>query len=526
TLTLQFALSRQGFGELEQHLMEISDSSHTRYGMHLSKDEVHELMAPHPETQHTASEWLAFHGLDETNAKYSSARDSMTLRVPVGTAESMFNTSFHVYKHAESGNALVQTTHYSLPEVLHDHIDLVHPLVMLASAKTLRYTAGNSAPVNPPIPSVRTRGDSAVDPSCNTQITPDCLRQLYNIGNYTSSSTIGNGIAVSAFEDEWASYTDYETFLEAYASSAAGSNFSVTSTKLGTEASLDVQYAFGLTRPIPATFFTIGGYPDSPPDMNWTFATGTLDFVDFLLNQTDLPPVISTSYGEDETSFTPAQANTICQGFAALGARGVSILYSSGDYGVGYDSQDPETFTVHFPASCPYVTSVGMTSGTHEVAGNYKNESFSGGGFSSYFPRPSYQDKSVSDYLTYLGDQYSGLYNSSGRGYPDVSAQGVNFPIDYYGGTKNETGTSASTPTFAAIIALLNDVRLSAGKGTLGFLNPWLYSSGYAALNDITEGNNPGAGTLLIAHGLKPLQATRGWDPLTGLGTPDFARLK
>jgi len=68
-----------------------------------------------------------------------------------------------------------------------------------------------------------------------------------------------------------------------------------------------------------------------------------------------------------------------------------------------------------------------------------------------------------------------------------VSAQGVNFLIEYYSGTKNETGTSASTSTFAAIISLLNDVRSSADKGTLGFLNTWLYSSGYAALNDITE---------------------------------------
>lgn len=72
---------------------------------------------------------------------------------------------------------------------------------------------------------------------------------------------------------------------------------------------------------------------------------------------------------------------------------------------------------------------------------------------------------------------------------------------------------------------MLNDARISAGKTPLGFLNPFLYSSGYTALNDITEGNNPGCGTegfnvryicVLLsrvidvdAHG----QATTGWDP-------------
>ena len=42
---------------------------------------------------------------------------------------------------------------------------------------------------------------------------------------------------------------------------------------------------------------------------------------------------------------------------------------------------------------------------------------------------------------------------------------------------------------------MLNDARICAGKSPLGFLNPFLYSKGYTALNDITEGHNPGCGT-------------------------------
>jgi len=56
-------------------------------------------------------------------------------------------------------------------------------------------------------------------------------------------------------------------------------------------------------------------------------------------------------------------------------------------------------------------------------------------------------------------------------------------------------GTSASCPAFAAIIALLNDVRLSNNLSPLGFLNPLLYSKGIGGLNDITVGHNSGCGT-------------------------------
>lgn len=55
---------------------------------------------------------------------------------------------------------------------------------------------------------------------------------------------------------------------------------------------------------------------------------------------------------------------------------------------------------------------------------------------------------------------------------------------------------------------MLNDARISAGKPPLGFLNPWLYGKGYAGLNDITSGNNPGCGT-------EGFNATVGWDPGT-----------
>jgi tripeptidyl-peptidase-1 len=137
------------------------------------------------------------------------------------------------------------------------------------------------------------------------------------------------------------------------------------------------------------------------------------------------------------------------------------------------------------------------------------------------FPAPAYQNASVNAYLQALDSNYTGLFNSSGRGFPDVSAYGTNISIFLNGNFKLTAGTSASTPMFAAMIALLNDRLVSAGQPPLGFLNPLLYSKNTTALgafHDNTNGTNPGCGT-------PGFSAIAGWDPVTGLGSPNFSNL-
>jgi tripeptidyl-peptidase-1 len=109
------------------------------------------------------------------------------------------------------------------------------------------------------------------------------------------------------------------------------------------------------------------------------------------------------------------------------------------------------------------------------------------------------------------------LYNRLGRGYPDVSANGDNIATFIQGNFTLEGGTSASTPIFASIINRINEERLAVGKNTVGFVNPVLYSNPHL-LNDITNGTNPGCGT-------EGFRAVRGWDPVSGLGTPNFGRM-
>lgn len=137
----------------------------------------------------------------------------------------------------------------------------------------------------------------------------------------------------------------------------------------------------------------------------------------------------------------------------------------------------------------------------------------SGGGFSSYFPRPAYQNAVVPKYVSSLKGSFSGLFNPQGRAYPDIAAQGFHFITTWNGTEVWLDGTSASTPTASAVISLVNDFLIASGKPPLGFLNPWLYAGGFKAFTDITSGSAIGCGT-------DGFPATEGWDAVTGWGTP------
>jgi tripeptidyl-peptidase-1 len=307
------------------------------------------------------------------------------------------------------------------------------------------------------------------------------------------------------------------------------------------EANLDVDYTTGLVAPaIKTTFYSTPGRGELVPDLDQPNPEDNanepyLDFFTYLTGLEDekLPQVLSTSYGEDEQSVPPAYAKKVCDLIGQLGTRGVSVIFSSGDTGVGSacqtnDGKNTTRFLPIFPASCPYVTSVG---GTTHVEPEQAVD-FSSGGFSDLWERPAYQDEAVSSYLKQLGNRWEGLYNPNGRGFPDVAAQGQGFRVVDKGRVISVGGTSASAPVFASVVALLNNARIASGKPSLGFLNPWIYSQGYKGLNDIVDGGSDGCTGRDIYSGLPApfvpyasWNATDGWDPVTGYGTPDFEKL-
>ncbi|KAI0482591.1 subtilisin-like protein [Xylariaceae sp. FL0804] len=263
--------------------------------------------------------------------------------------------------------------------------------------------------------------------------------------------------------------------------------------------------------------------------------------------------VVSVSYGADEAGLPNFYMRRQCSEWMKLALQGTTVVMSSGDSGVGADGDCPvdargdEVFSPDYAASCPYVLAVGSTEWDrysnrtaerpyeklHEVA----TARFpSGGGFSNVFARPAYQSRAVQAYLdsptgralpfgSYaqfvvdgnFANVTAGKYNRLGRAYPDVAAVGDRQVVLGNGTWYLVGGTSLSAPVWGSVLTLINEARLTAGKSTLGFIHPILYANPQA-FNDITEGSNEGCDTTGFV-------ASKGWDPVTGLGSPNFPRL-
>ncbi|KIY71894.1 subtilisin-like protein [Cylindrobasidium torrendii FP15055 ss-10] len=532
-LDMRIGLKKARGSELIAALYEVSTPSNERYGQHLSKEDVDALVAPHADTVEAVESWLRFHGIEPAEALFrSSGGNWLTLSVSVAQAERMLDTTYGVYTHPETSETVVRTLSYSLPEELHQHIDVMTPTTYFSTLQTLR---SNSFIIEENVGdndvALKTAAvGAAVPSSCNTAITIACLKALYNTAGYVPTATDVNVLGVAGYLDQYANRADLQTFLKAYASNATGTSYETVlvneggddQSDPGVEANLDIQYTVGLSAPTPNIYYSTGGSPPFIPDSDTPTNTNEpyLDWLNFILAEDTIPQTITTSYGENEQTIPRDYAESVCDLFAELGARGATVFFSSGDYGVGgsdcltNDGTNTTLFQPAFPASCPYVTAVG---GTHLVNPE-QAVSFSGGGFSRYFDQPDYQTAAVDDYVSALGTQYNGLYNPAGRAYPDLAAQGSGFRVVIGGSVYSVGGTSASSPTVAGIFSLLNDYRLSNGLPSLGFVNPLIYANP-AGFNDITAGNNPGCDT-------NGFDATAGWDPVTGLGTPDFLKLQ
>lgn len=373
---------------------------------------------------------------------------------------------------------------------------------------------------------------------------------MYKI-NYKADAKSGSKVAFNSYLEESARYSDLDLFINNIAPYAKGENYTVvtfegatddqTSSASSGEANLDGQFIVGIAAPLPVTEYITAGRGPLVPDLDQPDISdnGNEPYLEWLQNvlklpKDQLPQVISTSYGEDEQSVPEKYAKSVCNLYAQLGSRGVSVIFSSGDSGVGSacqtnDGTNRTVFQPQFPAACPWVTSVGGTQYLDEEA-----VFFSSGGFSNYWSRPLWQAIAVESYLAKLGNKWKPYFNRNGRGFPDVAAQSVGFSVYDKGRLGHFEGTSCSAPAFAAIISLLNDARLKAKLPTMGFLNPWVYTIGPLVLNDITKGGSTGCdgharfngapnGSPVIPYA--SWNATKGWDPATGWGTPNFAKM-
>ncbi|KAJ6584644.1 subtilisin-like protein [Mycena capillaripes] len=515
TIPLRIGLFSNDFPGLEDTLYAVSTPGSARYGQHLSLEEAKAFMEPTAESLAAVTEWLDSHGLKATTT--SPYGEWLSVDVPVSKANEMLDANYETFTHLESGKQIVRTLAYSLPAELHAHIEAIHPATGFGRPLTVGrrpiVTASDRPAVNASIL------PDAVPASCATTVTPACLQAMYGIPT-TLATQKTNSIAVAGFIEQFAQTKDLTTFLTRFRTDLPssttftlrafdGGKNTQSAASAGIEANLDIQYTVGVASGVPVSFVS-GGETFSDGALE-----GFLDIINVLSALTTVPQVLTTSYGEDEPDQTAANFNKLCNAYAAYGARGGSILFASGDGGVaGGQSQSCTNFIVAFPSGCPFMTSVGAVSG---IPPSETAASFSSGGFSRVFAQPSYQAAAVKTYLTALGTTNSGKFTPTGRGFPDVSAQGVDFDIVNAGTLEGVSGTSCSSPAFASVIGLVNDRLIAAGKAPLGFLNPFLYANP-GVFNDVTLGHNTGCNT-------NGFPAKAGWDPVTGLGTPNFPAL-
>jgi tripeptidyl-peptidase-1 len=175
----------------------------------LSKEEVDYLIAPHPTSLALVESWLQSHDIEPASAIYSGASSWLRIKLPVAKVERMLGTKYNVYFNPSTNSYLVRTLAYSLPEELHSHIDVISPTTYFGSLQPMRATSFV-------MPNTVIAATEQIDPSdplalnCSREVTPACLRTLYNCSAYVPSATRNNSLAIAGYLDEFANHADLQ----------------------------------------------------------------------------------------------------------------------------------------------------------------------------------------------------------------------------------------------------------------------------------------------------------------------------
>lgn len=575
TIPLRVGLRQRNLHQLEDLLLSVSHPDSPTYGAHWSPAQIVDMFAPAHETISAVKNWLEGAGFAPERLRLSPSRGWIAMNVSVAEAESLLHTEYHVYTHS-SGAEQFGCHNYSVPVHVQEHVDLIKPTVQF-NPHPVEHPLKKRA-VSRPFTNVKTNGvkvqKSTNLDTCDEIITPDCLRALYNF-HYTPRETKKNTFGIIEFTPQSFLAPDLDLFFTNFSTSQVGTrpipvliDGAIVQTSeqdfgVNGESDLDLQYGMSLTNPQAVQLLQTGDIVEGAGFDNW------LDAVDGTFctfeggddpNQDGIypdplpggftgpescgiippPHTISVSYAQDEVTISTASANRQCSEYGKLGLMGSSIFYSSGDNGVAGNGgvclnsklqavRNGTVFNPSFPSTCPWVTSVGATQilegkTVKDPESACEEVIFSGGGFSNIFPLPSYQASAVKGFLKNHPPPFTnGEFNNSGnvRAFPDLSANGANYVIGIDGEFGLVFGTSASAPTTASMFTMINDARIAVGKRPVGFINPAIYSEAFklvGAFNDITIGGNQGCGTPGFTSAV-------GWDPVTGVGTPNFGKL-
>ncbi len=573
-ITLAFHPSAAQQKDLEQFLAQLGNPSSPNYRRYLTPKQFGQRFGMSSNDLNKVITWLQLQGF--TNIKVANSRNEVSFDGTVLQVESAFNVQMHQYL-VDGVLHVANADNASVPAPIATSIVNVGGLHNFA-----------------PKPRARVQSHLTSYVSGNHFLTPGDFATIYDLNSLYAAGNDGTGQKIAIIGQSSVNTADINNFRTA--AGLPASTITVTPVPAGTtptrctgdegESDLDLEWAGGIAKKAQIIFVTASlgtGEVCGGARSQATSVWGALEQA----VQSNVAPFISTSYGFCESGLGQSFANTV-QTWAQQGqAQGQTIVSATGDAGaadcdtsasatgglqVDIPAAIPEvtgaggtTFSADSPTSStnnppggnpPYWAPAGATSDTVVSALEYIPEtawndttlagslSATGGGASTFFPKPTWQAgtgvptntmRNVPDIALSASPDHDGyLYCSEdGPNNTIVSTCTSGFRTGAGGSFTVVGGTSADAPTFAAILALINQSLGNTPPTGLAPVNPRLYqiaSSFPGDFNDVTTGNNKvpctsgstdcPAGTTSIGY-----SAGTGYDQVTGLGSVNGAKL-
>ena len=500
-------------------LHEVSDPDSPKFGQHVSFEAMKELVydAKALETIHA---FLDKHGVAQNARVVSPNGEWVEVTADVATIEKMFNAEFHVFASAERKTKITRSFAHTIPAELSEAVHVVNGISNF--------------------PMYRKKTNIlAVEAKRSTEqgaggMYPQLIFKTYRLPNETDATSkadmgVFEALGQSYSDDDLAAFQQQYNLPRQKIAKIVGPNDPSSCSddpNNCVEATLDVEYIMAMAQGAPMTYWSIA---DENGDI-------FLEWAKAVAKVATPAQVFSISYGGPEHLQDQGDMQQFSVEVCKMGLRGMTVFVASGDDGVaGYEARGDKSkcgFFPEYPANVPYVTTVGATMGPalnpprdEMVCMSNKGSIItSGGGFSLVFPQPSWQTQAVQTYLSTGPNIPPKNMYGTGRAYPDVASLGNAYNIVVGGQWFQVSGTSAASPVFCGMIALINGNREAAGKSSIGYLNPILYKVDKSVYNDVTDGiNNCCAGGQSAPTCCKyGFTATKGWDPATGWGSLDY----
>lgn len=182
-LQFRIAVKQENAHDFEQHVLAITTPSHSKYGQHMTREELKLAVQPAKEATRAVIRWLEIEGVPIDNIKEYG--QWIVVHVSAVEAERILGTKFYHFNNEAAGVKLIRTLHYSVPTNLHQYVHMIQPTTRFGQYRPERSTILEEVELSPHTINVATgavRGNPGLDVAfCSSTMTPQCLRDLYAI---------------------------------------------------------------------------------------------------------------------------------------------------------------------------------------------------------------------------------------------------------------------------------------------------------------------------------------------------------